>query len=96
MGLLWILIGAALVAMIVYAARADWSARKSGQVLVPVKHGYGRRTTFVRMDRAELDEQKAAAIVAEQERLRAERSRMGDSVQTVKFFGGTSRRLRRR
>ena len=100
MATFWVLIVVALVGVIIYAAFADRAARKAGQVLVPTKTNRFGRTTFVRMDRAELDEQKAAAILAEQERQRGERARMGDGVQTAKMFGGlfgdTSRRLRKR
>lgn len=100
MAVFWIVLGAALVALIGYAAYADHLARRDGQVLVPVKRGHVGRTTFVRMSRTELDEQKAIAVVAEQERQRSERARSSDGVPTVKLFGGifgdTSRRLRRR
>jgi hypothetical protein len=81
-----------LIAMIVYAAFADYSARKAGQVLVPVKEGRGRRTTFVRMDRAEAEAQKVAALLAKQEAERAERKREQGILTPGRAFGGLVRK----
>ncbi len=72
MSVFWVVLGVVLVLVLGNAWWMDRRAARQGKVLVPVKRGFGR-TAFVAVDREEREAAQRAALVADDERERAER-----------------------